>query len=624
MLKSQNIICISSIDWDFIWQGHQEIMTTLASSGNRVLFIENTGVRAMKLRDIPRIKNRIRNFFKGVYGIREERKNLYVYSPAVLPFPYFKIAKWINRHLILSHLQSWVKIMHFHEVIVWVFLPTPLSLEIIEKISSKLIVYYCIDNFKASSPSAAKIIDSEISLLKKADLVFVTSRELYNHCLAYNSKVYLFPFAVNFKNFERIRLAPGEALESMRSLKKPIIGYVGGIHKWVDLKLINELSVKCPDYSFVFVGPVQTDVSLLLGKKNIIFLGKQEHEDLPKFINCFDVAVIPYLITDYTKNVYPTKLNEYLAMGKPVVSSLLPEIVNLNLRNNNLIFTAGNCDEFITAISLSLAEASGDSFERRIYFAKENSWERRIDQMSSLIENEIDAKLELPICWQSKMLQICNNSKRKAVFMFCAVLAAYFALFYTPIVWFLAQPLQISSKLKKADAIIVFAGGVGESGQAGQGYEERVQYAVELRNKGYADSMVFLSGYGHIFKEPVIMKALAVSLGIPPDEIIIEDRPANTYEYIKSLGDILASHGWKTVLLVSSPYHMRRVSLVAKKLIPFAEIVYAPIPQSQFYHHNVDGLGDNKIIRRQITMRQVRALIHEYLGIVYYCLNFKN
>jgi len=69
MLKNENIICISSIDWDFIWQGHQEIMSVLAKSGNKVIFIENTGVRAPGIRDVPRIKNRIRNWFKGVKGI---------------------------------------------------------------------------------------------------------------------------------------------------------------------------------------------------------------------------------------------------------------------------------------------------------------------------------------------------------------------------------------------------------------------------------------------------------------------------------------------------------------------------------------------------------------------------
>ena len=79
-----DIICISSIDWDFIWQGHQEIMATLAAQGHRVLFLENTGVRAPQVRDFPRIRQRVRNWWRGTKGFREGRRT-YVYSPLVLP-----------------------------------------------------------------------------------------------------------------------------------------------------------------------------------------------------------------------------------------------------------------------------------------------------------------------------------------------------------------------------------------------------------------------------------------------------------------------------------------------------------------------------------------------------------
>jgi len=157
MIRNQSIICISSIDWDFIWQGHQEIMSTLAKNGNRVLFIENTGVRLPGIKDIPRIKNRVKNWLKGVKGIRKETENLYVFSPLVLPFPYSKFARFINRHLILSVLNKWIKVVDFSNPIVWTFLPTPLSIDIADSITRKLFIYYCIDNFSVSSISAKKI-----------------------------------------------------------------------------------------------------------------------------------------------------------------------------------------------------------------------------------------------------------------------------------------------------------------------------------------------------------------------------------------------------------------------------------------------------------------------------------
>ena len=83
--RGADVICVSSIDWDFIWQGHQEIMARLAAAGHRVLFVENTGVRQPRMRDLPRLRHRVRNWLRGINGFRRERQNLWVYSPLVLP-----------------------------------------------------------------------------------------------------------------------------------------------------------------------------------------------------------------------------------------------------------------------------------------------------------------------------------------------------------------------------------------------------------------------------------------------------------------------------------------------------------------------------------------------------------
>src|SRR5438128_9834117 len=104
-----DILCISSIDWDFIWQGHQEIMSTLAAEGHRVLFVENTGVRPPRMRDFPRLRHRVRNWLRGINGFRRERQNLWVYSPLVLPFPYSRSARAVNLFIIRRALQRWMR-----------------------------------------------------------------------------------------------------------------------------------------------------------------------------------------------------------------------------------------------------------------------------------------------------------------------------------------------------------------------------------------------------------------------------------------------------------------------------------------------------------------------------------
>src|SRR5437773_8968930 len=102
----RDVVCISSIDWDFIWQGHQEIMSTLAAQGHRVLFIENTGVRPPSMRDLPRVRQRLLNWWRSTKGFRQISDNLFVYSPLIVPLPYSRAARWLNRTVLLRSLRS--------------------------------------------------------------------------------------------------------------------------------------------------------------------------------------------------------------------------------------------------------------------------------------------------------------------------------------------------------------------------------------------------------------------------------------------------------------------------------------------------------------------------------------
>jgi hypothetical protein len=101
-----DILCISSIDWDFNWQTHQQVMSTLAKQGHRVLFVENTGLRAPTFRDAPRLVHRLRNWWRGFKGFRQEADNLFVYSPLLLPFPHARVARWVNRAILTAALRS--------------------------------------------------------------------------------------------------------------------------------------------------------------------------------------------------------------------------------------------------------------------------------------------------------------------------------------------------------------------------------------------------------------------------------------------------------------------------------------------------------------------------------------
>src|SRR5215472_10995131 len=468
--RRADVVCISSIDWDFIWQGHQEIMSRLAAEGHRVLFVENTGVRAPKVRDLPRVRQRIRNWWRGTKGFRQERPNLFIYSPLLLPLPYFWLARWINRRLLSRALRRWMEAVGFTRPILWTFLPTPLALDIIRAVDPQVTIYYCIDDLASSSPGARKIVTSEERLFRQADLVFVTSERLRERAARYRGDVHLFPFGVNLERFEEVRRSPDNPPQDLGPLARPVIGYVGGLHQWVDQPLVAAVAEQLPEMSFALVGPAQTDVSALERCANVTLFGQRAHPDLPRYVKEFDVGIVPYLLTDYTANVYPTKLNEYLSMGIPVVATDLPEIRRFNHDHGNVVEVAGDANAFAAEIRRSLNGVSTpDVVKRRIEVAQSNSWDRRVSAMTRLIEGAMAKRAESDQRWDQALRRIYRRTRAHVAELVIAVAAVCLVVFYTNAVWRVAAPLRMSSPPTHADAIVVFAGGVGENGKAGGG-----------------------------------------------------------------------------------------------------------------------------------------------------------
>lgn len=607
MLKGQDIVCISSIDWDFIWQGHQQIMSTLAANGNRVLFVENTGVRRPNFKDIPRLRKRIRNWWRGTKGFRQEQDNLFVYSPLVLPFPYSRIARWMNRFIITRAIRRWIQALGLQRPLVWTFLPTPLALDIIDAIEPTLVIYYCIDDFESSSSGARLIRQAEDRLLKAADLVFVTSERLRHRVLEQREQVEVLPFAVDFPRFEKERLANQSKPNELVEIDSPIVGYVGGLHRWVDQDLLVEAARVLPDVEFVFVGPEQCDMSKLKAQPNIHLLGSRNYDELPRYIKCFDVGLIPYVLSEYALNVYPTKLNEYLAMGLPVVATNLPEVRKFNEDFNDVVSIADDSASFASQIQESLANNTPAQVQRRIEVASQNSWQARLEHMSTLITTAITVKLAGWERWEKVLQRLYRAGRRRIGWTAATALVGYVLVFQTPLLWTLASPLQIVDAPRKADVIAVFAGGVGESGRAGGGYQERVQHAANLYLAGYSSHLVFSSGFVFAFQEAEVMRDLAVALGVPPEAIILERQASSTYENVIYTRDIMIANNWEQLLVVSSPYHMRRAMLTWRKQAPSFQIVSTPVSESQYYAHE-----------RTASLEQIRGIVWEYAAIVVY------
>lgn len=602
---SRNIICISTIDWDFVWQGHQEIMSTLAAQGHRVLFIENTGVRRVTIKDLPRIKRRLMNWREGVKGIRRVAENLYVYAPLVLPFPYSRLARAVNKLVMAFVLKRWAKTMHFESPIVWTWLPTALAMEVIRLVGAQLVIYYCCDNFQASSPGSSRIRETEDTLIRTADLVFAHSKSLFDRCSQLTDQVHIFQYGFNRQVFAQAREEPPADLAAIR---RPILGYIGGIHKIIDFGLLESIAAAHPDKSLVLVGPLQTDVGRLAGFQNVHFLGQKRYEELPTYIKHFDLCLIPYLLNDYSRNVYPNKLNEYLIMGKPVISTPLPEVIYFNQSHHGIVSIPEDRKAFLVQVDLELQQDSDLRRKQRIRLTEKNAWNLKIEAMQRLIQAKLDEKAKKrELHWQEVLTRLPKEAWSKMAGAMVLAGALYALTFYTPLPWALAEPLRVEEQPSKADVIAVLAGGIGESGDPGEAYQEKVRQAVALYQQGYASAIIFSSGVSYVYKEAKVMKALALSLGVPEQAIILEEAGGGNYESLLHVKRIMESAGWTRMLLVTSRYNTVRSRLVCRKNLPQMTVFLTPAPRSVFFGEG--GLA---------TWRQVRAIAHEYIGILYY------
>jgi uncharacterized SAM-binding protein YcdF (DUF218 family)/glycosyltransferase involved in cell wall biosynthesis len=607
VLTGRDVICLSSIDWDAHWQIHHQLVSSLVDADNRVLFIENTGVRAPGVRDLSRIRQRARNWWHSTKGFREVRPNLFVYSPLFLPFPYSSPARWFNRTVMFRGLRRWMDATTFRRPIVLTFLPTPLAHDLIGEVDPSVVVYYCADDFAATSAAARRVAPSEEAMFRRADLVFVTSQRLFEKARRWSEHVHTFPAGVDFAKFEAVRQSSSSPPPEFASWRRPIVGYVGGLHPYVDQPLLAAAADAMPEATFVLVGPAQVDVSLLAARPNVVLAGARPHDQVPAYVKAFDVALVPYLRSEFTESVYPVKLNEYLAMGVPVVATELPEVRSFNDRHDGVLQVASDTPSFIEAIRHSMDNGSADLREKRVTVARANSWGQRLGEMSALINEALQRRSRDERTWQQRLKRLYDRARRRTLQGVAAVVLLYAVLFYTPLVWWLASPLQLSEPPRRADAIVVFAGGVGESGEAGGGYLERVKQAVDLYQAGYANRVVISSGFVYAFREAEVMQGLAIANGVPPEAIELELKAKNTYENVRYVHEILASRGWSSVLLVSAPYHMRRALGVWAHVAPDVRVVPVPVGNSQFYAHTSGA-----------SLHQIRGIAHEYAAIVAY------
>jgi glycosyltransferase involved in cell wall biosynthesis len=251
-----------------------------------------------------------------------------------------------------------------------------------------------VDDEYSFSPTEVEISAAERSLLESSGQVFIHSPALMERKGGFNPNTDFVPNGVDYQLYA----TPVAEPEDLRNIPHPRIGYVGYLKRMLDWSMLLEVSTAHPQWSFVFVGPrsSHTDVEGLLDQmsrlKNVYFLGGKPTEQLGAYPQHFDVCIMPYHQDDYTQCIYPLKLHEYLASGKPVISTPIRSVLEFS----DVITMASNSEEWSGAIerALSAQENSPSRRAERQRVAREHDWDRLVDKIARTIAKRLD--LEIP------------------------------------------------------------------------------------------------------------------------------------------------------------------------------------------------------------------------------------
>jgi hypothetical protein len=332
--------------------------------------------------------------------------NLFVYTPYVAVHDVIALRlPWLmrlNRRLLSGQLNQMLATLDFGapQRMIWIYHPFQMGyMGLVGEIVTVYENYDEISEGKSISPREKTWIQQlEQRLLRQVDVVFATAVKLVEAKKVYNSNIHFMPEAVDFALFSKSADPGTPVAEAMAGLPRPIVGFMGVTNERCDFNMLTYIAKMRPSWTFAFTGPVSRndlrDVPAFAefeNLPNVKFLGWLPREEMPSYGKAFEVGIIPYR-TDYALNefVHPLKLYEFTAMGKPVVSMDIPGIH----RYRDIIKVAHTPEEFLHCIEQSLAEDGPDKIAIRLKRAREDSWDKRVEQEMMIIQETLTRKLQ--------------------------------------------------------------------------------------------------------------------------------------------------------------------------------------------------------------------------------------
>ena len=368
------LLCFSHLRWDFVFQRPQHLMSRFAREMTVIFWEEpieigqreTSFLKVRQAEDFPNVRVVTPHLPEGLSDERREEA---------------------LRRLLDAHVASCER-----PLVTWYY--TPMMLPFSRHLDASAVVYDCMDELSKFRFAPERLLDLEQELIDRADLVFTGGASLYEAKKDRHDSAHCFPSSVDLKHFAKGRRELPQPADQAE-LKHPRLGFYGVIDERFDIDLLRQIADMRPDWSFVMVGPVvKIGEDELPRAANIHYLGGKTYEQLPAYLSGWDVALMPFAMNESTQFISPTKTPEYLAGGKPVVSTPVRDVVR-SYGHLQGVHIAHDADGFVRCCDKALGQSrdGGDWLAEADLVLSATSWETTQARMSALVAEVLGERL---------------------------------------------------------------------------------------------------------------------------------------------------------------------------------------------------------------------------------------
>lgn len=311
-------------------------------------------------------------------------------------------------------LKNLFKENSIHSYVFWYY--TPMALAYTDDFNPKAIVYDCMDELSAFKFAPPALKEFEQELFGKANVVFTGGNNLYKAKKSQHQNIFSFPSSIDKAHFKSARYHGKDAADQS-AIPHPRLGFYGVIDERFDIELIRQAADAQPDWHFVLVGPViKIDPATLPQNENIHYLGPKTYEELPLYLSGWDIALIPFAINESTRYISPTKTPEYLAGGKPVISTAITDVIN-PYHELGLVHIVQNAEELVQTATSEFSLTDKSEWLANVdEYLSAISWDATWGRMDELMQLEIEKNQNLTTENINKYVRLFNSGSRAGRF----------------------------------------------------------------------------------------------------------------------------------------------------------------------------------------------------------------